>query len=115
FSDVITNVPSGFKSYFNSPKYRFNAGFANSGLGKSKKLGFNIMMRWQDAFTWEGELANGPVPAFTTFDAQVSYNIQKANSSIRLGGTNIFNKYYKTAFANPSIGGVYYLGFLYNL
>lgn len=115
FSDVITDVPSGFKSYFNSPKYRFNAGLANSGLGKNKKIGFNIMMRWQDAFEWEGELANGPVPSFTSFDAQVSYNISKVKSVIRLGGTNIFNKYYKTAFANPSVGGLYYLGFLYNL
>ncbi len=115
YSDVITDVPSGFKSYFNAPKYKLNAGFANSGLGKKERVGFNIMMRWQDALDWEGELANGPLPAFATADAQVSYTFPAIKSTIRIGGTNIFNKYYKNAYAAPMIGGVYYAGFLYNL
>ena len=114
YSDVITDVPSGFKSYFNAPKYRFNAGFANSGLGKKESFSFNVMMRWQDAFEWEGELANGPLNAFATFDAQVSYKVPKIKSTVRLGGTNIFNNYYKNAYANPSIGGLYYAAYIYN-
>ena len=114
YSDVITDVPAGFKSYFNTSKYRFNAGFANDGLGKNKRVGFNIMMRWQDAFEWEGELANGPLVAFTTVDAQVSYQFPKIKSTLRLGGTNIFNHYYKNAYANPAIGGLYYTAFIYN-
>ena len=36
YSDVITDVPSGFNAYFNTPKYRFNAGIANSGLGQKR-------------------------------------------------------------------------------
>ena len=115
YSDVITDVPSGFKSYFNAPKYKLNAGFANSGLGKKERIGFNIMMRWQDGLDWEGELANGPLPAFATADAQVSYKLPVIKSMIRIGGTNIFNKYYKNAYASPMIGGLYYVGFLYNL
>src|SRR5205814_10419882 len=43
YSDVITDVPSGFMSFFNTPKYRFNAGFGNDGLGKQQKAGFNIV------------------------------------------------------------------------
>ena len=115
YSDVITDVPTGFKSYFNTPKYRFNAGFANSGFGKDDRLSFNVMMRWQDSFDWEGELANGPLNAFTTVDAQVSYKFPKVRSTIRLGGTNIFNNYYKNAYGNPQIGGLYYASFIYNL
>jgi len=114
YSDVITDVPTGFKSYFNAPKYRFNAGFANSGLGKKELVSFNVMMRWQDAFDWEGELANGPLNAFATFDAQVSYKLPKIKSTVRLGGTNITNHYYKNAYANPSIGGLYYAAYIYN-
>ena len=38
YSDVITDVPSGFSDYFNTPKYRFNTGIANSGFGKKKNL-----------------------------------------------------------------------------
>jgi len=115
YSDVITDVPTGFKSYFNTPKYRFNGGLANSGFGKDDRLAFNIMMHWQDSFNWEGELANGPLNAFTTFDAQVSYKIPKAKTTIRLGGNNIFNNYYKNAYGNPQIGGLYYASFIYNL
>ena len=115
YSDVITDIPKGFKSYFNTPKYRLNAGFANSGLGKKERVAFNIMLRWQDAFKWEGELANGPLPSFTTVDAQLSYMLPTIKSTFRLGGTNLFNKYYKNAYANPAIGAVYYVGFMYNL
>jgi hypothetical protein len=115
YSDVITDVPSGFQSFFNTPKYRVNAGIANSGLGKSKHIGFNAMLHWQDGFMWDGELANGPVNAFTTLDAQVSYNIPKIKSTIKLGGSNIFNHYYKNAYGNPQIGGLYYVSFGYNL
>ena len=115
YSDVITDVPSGFKAYFNTPKYRFNAGFANDGLGKNKRIGFNVMMRWQDAFEWEGELANGPLKAFATVDAQVSYTLAKIKSTFRLGGTNLFNHYYQNAYGNPKIGGLYYAMYAYNL
>ena len=115
YSDVITDVPAGFKSYFNAPKYRFNAGIANSGFGKNDLFSFSIMMRWQDAFDWEGELANGPLSAFTTADAQVSYRLPKIKSTFRLGGTNIFNHYYKNAYANPSIGALYYAAYIFNL
>jgi len=115
YSDVITDVPSGFQSFFNTPKYRLNIGFANSGLGKNKHFGFNAMLHWQDAFMWDGELANGPVNAFTSVDAQVSYNIPKIKSMIKLGGSNIFNHYYKNAYANPEVGGLYYVSFGYNL
>ena len=34
---------------------------------------------------------------------------------IKLGGSNIFNHYYKNAFANPEVGGLYYVSFGYNL
>ena len=115
YSDVITDVPVGFKSYFNAPKYRLNIGIANSGIGKKELIGFNVMMHWQDGLDWEGELANGPLTAFATADAQVSFKIPAIKSMIRIGGTNILNRYYKNAYASPMIGGIYYAGFLYNL
>jgi outer membrane receptor protein involved in Fe transport len=115
YHDVLTNVPSGFQAFFNTPKYRATAGFGNTGLGKKGLLGFNIMARWQDAFSSEGELANGPVDAFTTLDAMISYKLPKVKSIIKLGGTNILNHYYKNAYANPEIGGLYYVSFGYGL
>ena len=115
YSDAISNVPSGFQSYFNTPKYRLNAGIGNSGFGKNKRFGFNAMLHWQDAFTWDGELANGPIKSFSTIDAQVNYQFPKIKSMFKLGGTNLLNKYYQTGYANPKIGGMYYASFAFNI
>ncbi len=116
YTDNLTDVPSGFQAGFSTPKYRFNAGFGNSGLGKKERIGFNINLRWQDDFYWEsGGLADGTVKAYTTLDAQVNYKCPKIRSMIKLGGTNITNNYYQTGFGNPYIGGMYYLSFAYNI
>jgi len=116
YTDNLTDVPSGFQAGFSTPKYRVNAGFGNSGLGKKKNIGFNINLRWQDEFYWEsGGLADGTVKAYTTLDAQVNYKLPKIKSMIKLGGTNITNKFYQTGFGNPYIGGMYYVSFAYNI
>jgi hypothetical protein len=114
-SDLISNVPVGYITYFNSPKYRTNVTFGNNGMGKSKKIGFNIAYRWQSDFYYESDLANGNVPAFHNLDAQVSYKLPKIRSGIRIGATNLLNQYYINALANPSIGGIYYVAIGYNI
>ena len=116
YTDNLTNVPTGFMAGFNTPKYRMNAGFGNSGLDKKERIGFSVNLRWQDDFFWEGAgLADGTVKAYTTLDAQVNYKLPKIKSMFKLGGTNITNKFYQTGFANPSIGGMYYVSFAYNI
>jgi hypothetical protein len=90
-------------------------GVANNGIGKKKLVGFNVSLHWQDVFNWDGELANGPVNAFSTIDAQVTYKLSSIRSVVRIGATNLTNHYYKNAFANPEIGGIYYVAFGYNI
>jgi outer membrane receptor protein involved in Fe transport len=107
YSDKISNVPAGFVSNYNTPKYRFNLGFSSTGVGKQKKIGFGVQYKWQDSFLFENDFANGTVKAFSTIDAQVNYKILK-NTEIRIGGTNLLNHYYKNGFGNPEIGGLYY-------
>jgi hypothetical protein len=64
YTDNLTNVPTGFQAGFSTPKYRLNAGFGIAVWVKSKNLGFNINLRWQDEFYWEsGGLADGTVKA----------------------------------------------------
>ena len=116
YTDNLTNVPTGFMAGFNTPKYRMNAVLGNRGFGKEERFGFSVNLRWQDEFFWEGGgLADGTVPAYTTLDAQVNYKLPKIKSVIKLGGTNITNNYYRTGFANPYIGGMYYISFGYNI
>ena len=116
YTDNLTNVPTGFMAGFNTPKYRMNAVLGNRGFGKEDRFGFSVNLRWQDEFFWEGGgLADGTVPAYTTLDAQVNYKLPKIKSMIKIGGTNITNNYYRTGFANPYIGGMYYISFGYNI
>jgi outer membrane receptor protein involved in Fe transport len=114
-SDQLGDVPNGYITYFNAPKYRANASFGNTGFGKSKRIGFNFVYRYQSAFYYESDLANGDVPSYQVLDAQISYRLPAINSVFKLGANNLLNQYYITALANPSIGGLYYVSFGYNI
>jgi outer membrane receptor protein involved in Fe transport len=115
YSDMIGDLPSGFVSYFNTPKYRTNISLNNSGFGKDKLYGFGLVYRWVGSFTYEGTFAVGNMPSYGTLDGMVSYKIPAIKSLIKLGASNILNKYYRTGFGNPQIGGLYYISFGYNV
>jgi outer membrane receptor for ferrienterochelin and colicin len=114
-SDRLQDVPPGYIAFFNAPKYRYNATLSNTGFGKDKLIGFNVSYRWQDAFFYEGDFANGDIAAIHTVDAQVSYKLPKVKSVIKLGGNNILNQYYFNAVGNSFVGGLYYVSFGYNI
>lgn len=113
--DKISGVPTGFVSFFNVPDYRLVLGFANSGFGKGKRLGFNFSLRNQSGFFYESDFRQGRLEGFTTVDGQVSYKLPATRSVIKLGATNLTNRYYQTGFGNPSVGGIYYLSYGYNV
>jgi outer membrane receptor protein involved in Fe transport len=115
YSDVIGDLPAGFVSYFNTPKYRANIIFGNSGFGKKNRLAFNAVFRWTDSFFYEGFFGSGQMPAYKTVDAMVSYKFPETKSLIKLGATNLFNKYYRTGWGNPQIGGLYYISYGWNV
>ena len=115
-SDILKDVPSNFVAYFNSPKYKANVNFGNSGFGPGKRLGFNVAYRYQGKFLYQGDFATGNLPVVQTLDAQVSLKLPKANKSvIKLGATNLLNQRYYNAIGNSQIGGLYYLSFGYNI
>lgn len=113
--DRIKDVEQGFISFFNVPSFRLNLGLSNTGFGYQKRFGFAVMMRSQDGYFYESDFRQGDLEDFTIFDAQISYKLPARRSIIKLGGTNILNQYYKTAFGNPEVGGVYYVSFAYNV
>ena len=114
-TDRIDNDDPSFISFFNTPSYRLVLGVSNSGFGYQNRFGFNVNMRNQDGYYVESDFRQGNIDGFTTIDAMISYKFPSTRSMIKLGGTNILNKYYKTAFGNPEIGGIYYVSFGYNV
>lgn len=112
-SDELNNVPDDVVTFFNAPKYKFNLGLGDPDICSG--FGFNMTYRWQDKVYWEGTFGTGDIPSYGTVDAQVSYRIPKTKNLFKIGASNLLNKYYRSAFGNPDVGGLYYVSFGYNV
>ncbi|MBB6235420.1 outer membrane receptor protein involved in Fe transport [Pedobacter sp. AK013] len=108
----IGDLPVNYINDFNTPKIRYNLGFGNKEI--IKNFGFNLAYRWQDQFYWNSSFASGQVPAYSSLDAQLSLRIPSVQSIVKLGGSNVLNKYYFTSYGNPSAGAIYYIGLTFN-
>jgi outer membrane receptor protein involved in Fe transport len=110
--ESIADKPPGFQSRFNTPRYRFNLS-----VGKRQfqnHIGFKISYHWQDSFLWESAFGVAQMPAFSTLDAQVSYTFESLFTTVKLGGSNMLNEWYTTSFGSASLGGLYYLSFVFD-
>jgi hypothetical protein len=108
YNDIVANTERDvFVTGFNTPRWTTNLSVGNREVAKN--LGFNVVWRWQDAFLWESPLANGVVPAYQTFDAQVTYRVPALKTTVKAGGANLFNRRYIQYAAGPTIGGLYYV------
>lgn len=103
----------GLEDGFNTPEWIYNVSLGNENLYKN--LGFNINYRQQASYTWLSSLANGTVPSYATFDAQLSYKFIAEKLTMKLGATNILNKYYYSYTGGPSVGGFYHLTLVWGM
>lgn len=106
-SDSLT-ILSGF----NTPKHKINIGIQANRVWKG--LGFTLNWKWVTSYEWDSPFANGTVPSFNTLDAQISYEIEKAYSTVRIGGSNIYNNMHIEAVGAPQIGALYYVGWMFD-
>jgi outer membrane receptor protein involved in Fe transport len=110
----------GFQPSFNTPEYRTVFNFANRQVFKN--IGFGISWRWQDEFVWQSSFVGNSVstqrlsvmPAFSIFDAQVSYKVKSIKSIIKVGGTNLLNSGYRQAWGNPTVGSMYFVSITFD-
>ncbi len=98
---------NGRQNRYNTPDYRFNIGIGDRHI--LKNLGFHLNYRWQNEFLWESNFGVAQMPAFGTLDGNVAIKIPKMKSVIKIGGSNLLNKYYTTSFGSAQIGGLYYI------
>jgi outer membrane receptor protein involved in Fe transport len=111
---------SGFQPSFNTPEYRYVLNFANREVVKN--LGFAVAYRWQGEFVWQASFV-GPLvstqqlsvmPAFGTFDAQISYKLKSLKSILKIGGSNLFSNGYRQAWGNPTVGTMYFVSMTFD-
>ncbi|MET0298432.1 MAG: TonB-dependent receptor, partial [Flavitalea sp.] len=101
YNDIVTNdTRDVFVTGFNTPRWATNLSFGNREIVPN--VGFNIVWRWQKEFLWESPLVNGQVPAFNTFDAQVTVRVPQAKATVKAGGSNIFNRTYVQYAGGPT-------------
>jgi iron complex outermembrane recepter protein len=106
---------------FNTPNYRTNVSLGNRNIGNSG-WGFNATWRYQDQFVWQSSFVNqvvnqqqlSMIPAFSTFDMQVSKKVSEIKSIIKVGGTNLGGIAYTTGWGNPLIGSMYYVSITFD-
>ncbi len=112
YDKLLKDIESpGVETRFNTPDYRINFSIGHPDI--IRNVGFNINLHWQDSFWWEAGFGAGEIPATTTIDAHVSYKISAIKTVIKLGGSNLLNKYYTTSFGSAQIGGLYYISLVY--
>ncbi len=113
YNNITRNAQNDvFVTGFNTPVWASNFSIRNKEV--IKNLGFNISWKWQDGFFWESPLANGAVPAYSTIDAQLTWQVPSLKFSIKAGGTNLFNNRYIQYAAGPTIGALYYIALTFD-
>jgi len=98
---------------FNTPQWITNCSFGGNRVAGN--LGFNVTYKWQSGYYWQSFLVNGNVDHYGIIDAQVNYDFLKTKLNVKLGASNLTNKYYNSFLGGPSIGGFYYTTLTYTI
>ncbi|MCB0754550.1 MAG: TonB-dependent receptor [Flavobacteriales bacterium] len=91
---------------FNTPEHKINVGIKGRKVWKG--LGFAANFQWVDEFLWRSTFGDGIVPSYSFLDLQLSYEIPKWYSTLRLGASNVYNLERQEAFGAPLIGTMVY-------
>ncbi|HEY4967254.1 MAG TPA: TonB-dependent receptor [Puia sp.] len=110
----LSNADANVLTQFNTPKIKYNISVGNYTI--KKVFGFNLTYRWQDSYLYQSSFISGTTASFGVLDAQISMKLPKMNNSmIKIGATNVLNKYYTDAIGNSQVGGLYYVSLGYNV
>ncbi len=92
---------------FNTPEHKFNVGVRGEPIDN---LTYSANLRWNDSYLYEMPFSEGTIESFSTIDAQIGYTIQRLNSTVRIGGTNLADADAVSAFGAASMGRILYAG-----
>lgn len=109
----MSDKEDGLEDGFNTPSWTVNMSLAKERI--VKHVGAGISWKWQNGYYWQSFLVNGDVAAYSTLDAQASYTFDKIGCKVKLGASNLLNRYYYSFLGGPAIGGMYYLTMTYGI
>lgn len=111
WNKLITDL-GAFQNNFNTPEHKINISLGNRYLFDN--VGFNITYRWQDEFQWNSNFISTSVDAVSTVDAQINYRVPQYNTTVKIGGSDIFNNRYVLNGGGPNLGGIYYISLTFD-
>jgi outer membrane receptor protein involved in Fe transport len=97
---------------FNTSRHQFYVGLQGNNVWKG--LGFGVDYRWQSKIDWTSDFADGTVKARGVLDANISYLVEKAMTTIKVGATNIAGPDYRTNVGGPFIGRTFYVALTFD-
>lgn len=105
---------------FNTPEHKFNLGLSgrnipiNLGFATIKNTGFSLNYKWIEGFVFEGSPQfTGIIDNYGLLDAQINVNVEKINTTFKLGASNLLNNKVSQTYGGPRIGRLAYISFLY--
>ena len=87
-------------------------------LGSAKlaeNFSVNVTAKYHDNFMWQQSgFIDAMIPANTTFDASMLFQLPSLNSRVKIGGTNLGGDEYFAMPGSGAIGSQFYVGFTIN-
>ena len=107
-----SNLPAGFRTFFNTPKHKFNIGASGVVL---RNLTYSVNYRWVEGHNQEMPFAAGRISSYRTTDAYLGYAVSKLATTFQAGVSNLFDANNIQIIGGPQIGRLAYLGLLFNV
>ncbi|WP_165370407.1 TonB-dependent receptor [Hymenobacter persicinus] len=107
-----SNLPAGFRTFFNTPKHKYNLGASGTVL---TNLSYSLSYRWVQGHQQEMPFATGQIQTYRTADAYLGYTVPKLATTLQAGVSNAFDARNIQIIGGPQIGRLAYLGLLVNV
>jgi outer membrane receptor protein involved in Fe transport len=105
---------------YNTPKNKYNLGITGRNIrlfdsDALKNVGFGVNYKWVEGFQFEGSPQfTGFVPSYGLLDAQVNVDMDRLNTTIKIGASNLLNNEHFETYGGPYIGRLAYISLLYD-
>lgn len=97
---------------FNTPEHKVNVGFNGRNF---HQFSFSANYKWVQGYRFEGSPQfTGDIPSFGLVDAQVSRAFSKANTTVKVGASNVLNNLHYEIYGGPLVGRLVYASVLYS-
>ncbi|MGG7663807.1 TonB-dependent receptor [Dyadobacter sp. BHUBP1] len=103
----------GLEDGFNTPRWIWNGSVSRTNL--LDRLDATVSYKWQSGYYSQTFLVTGNVPSYSSLDAQVTYRVPRLKSQVKVGASNLLNKYYVSFLGGPSVGGMWYVTVAFNV